>query len=137
MIDPVSDVSRTLPQIQYMFPCENVTQDMAGNVSFSGVFDNLTAPSFPTITPVFYIVFGLHHVLPGIYSARLLLEHEDGQAVLDQQLEEVVGTSKQEKSRIVIGFKIYAWQRPGRYHAKLVISGTVIGAFAIDVKQGT
>ena len=124
-----------LPQIQYMLACENVTQDMAQNLTFSGVLETLGASAFPTMTPSFYVVFGIQNVLPGVYTARVSIAHSDSNVLMNQELNEIAVTSKQERARFVIGLRNFAWPEPGRYTVKLYIRNEVIGAFSLDLVQ--
>lgn len=133
---PEPNVTSTgLPQIQYMLACENVTQDMAQNLTFSGVLENFGAVSFPTMTPRFYVVFGVQNVLPGAYTVSISIEHNDGSILMAQPLDDFAASTKQERARFVMEFRNFPWPKPGRYAVKLRIRNEVLGAFSLDLLQ--
>jgi len=123
----------TLPQIQFMLACDNVTLDMNQNATFSSVIDTLNASQFPVLTPQFHVVFGMQNLLPRVYTVLLKIEHEDGTQLLEQKLPDVAIPSHQRKARIITAVRGLAWPKPGRYYFKLFMSGALIGAFDVDL----
>lgn len=130
-----SSASALVPPIQYMVACENVNFDVAQNLTLVGIFDSLNAPAFPTVTPIFYIVFGLHNAFSGVYRTQIVIEHSDGTVVLEQAMNDTIVTSQQKNARILLRLQGVAWQRPGDYVVKLKLRGEVAGAFTIRLAQ--
>lgn len=126
-----------LPQIQYMFACENATLDMAQNLNVSSMIERLTAAAFPTMTPRFFLVFGLQNVLPAVYRTEVRIEHSDGTRILDQAIPDTAVPSQFKRARIILGLQNFVWPKPGDYSVKLLLRGEVTGAFTLELLQGT
>jgi hypothetical protein len=124
-----------VPHVQYMVACENVTFDVAQNISLQGIFDNLNALGFPTLTAQFFVVFGLHRVKPGTYRSRIVIEDDDGETILNQALNETAIPPPNNSARIILRLNQFVWTKPGRYSIKLEMDDRPVDAFFLDVRN--
>jgi hypothetical protein len=131
--DPqASDISL---HVQFMVACENISLDMTQNLSLLGIFDGITAPVFPTVTPSFHLVFGLQNVLPGVYATRVSIEHTDGTVALDQQMNDTIVANQQRNARVIVKLMQFVWQKSGIYLVKLWVGGELVGAFSLTLLE--
>lgn len=118
-----------------MLACENAIMDMQNNLSVTNIVDRLTSPQFPTMTPSFFIVFGLQNVLPAVYTTKITIEHGDGTVIFDQTLPDTAVTSQQKKARIIANVRGLAWPKTGEYFVKLFLKNNLAGGFTIELAE--
>jgi hypothetical protein len=136
-VNPVSfsdeQLSKEHPKFNAMLICDStIREEVTGKVSLIGIFENVTAASFPAAHHSLSVYANLADA-SGNYRFRLTLRRRDDNAKLGEGGMDAVAVDRMKPLELVFQLQGLVFERPGRYEFTLHANDRHVGTKVFEV----
>lgn len=122
------------PVLIHTIICDDVRQEIGGKFSLMGIFESISAPSFPVIHPRF-AVWNEWSGGRGEFTAQIRLLSPDRKTVLSESASRFTLYHENQRHRdITLRFNT-TFSAPGTYWIEMLIDGKEVASVPLPVQQ--